>query len=121
MQFSMIEYNEEYDSRLRTLVRENKYGYYSKLRKCKDLKYLDDYVFGCTRFLDETARRLGRKFANRAVRVFYVLNHIDRQLTCCVCGRPYVNSKELSAAGMSKVDVGRLHCCHRCAMNDGRT
>jgi hypothetical protein len=121
MMFNMIEYNEEYDRLLRTLVWENKYGYYVKLQKCKDLKYLDDYVFRCTRFLDETERQTGRKFANRAVRVFYVLNHIDQQLTCCVCGRPYVNSKEFSAAERSKVDVCRLHCCHRCAMNDART
>ncbi len=38
-----------------------------------------------------------------------------------MCGRPYVLAKGFSASEGSNVDVGHLHCCHRCAMNAGRT
>lgn len=41
----MTEYNEEYDRQLRQLVEENKHGYHGKLRRCRELKHLDDYVF----------------------------------------------------------------------------
>ena len=113
-----IVYDEKYDNELRQLVSSNKYGYYGKLQKCKELKYLDDYIFRCTQFLDETEKLTGKKFANRVVRVFYTVNHIDHQLTCCVCGKPYIISKNFSLTENSDVDVEHLHCCHLCAMND---
>ena len=113
----MVEYNEEYDRELKDILEKHGSRYGNVLRskgargRCKDMTYLMDYIYACTKELVDTD-----DFTySLATRLYWTINKIESfedERTHCQwpeCGKP------IEKWNIVKLQLGyKKTCCKEC-------